>query len=434
MTVEIPYTPRAQQRTVHTSMDKARFGVLVCHRRFGKTVLSVNHLQKGATTCRKQRPRFAYIGPTYRQSKQVAWDYAQYYSRPIPGVQVNQSELRVDYPNQGQVRLYGSDNPDSLRGIYLDGAVLDEYGMHPAKTFSEVLSATLVDRGGWAMFCGTPNGRNQFYDIAEQAKYEQAQGNPDWFYAEHKASETGLLDPDYLKSARMVMTEDEYAQEFECSFAAAVKGAIYNKELAAAAGRITHVAYDPSLLVDTDWDLGIGDAMSIWFSQTLKSGEIRLIDYYESSGEGFPHYAAVLQQRGYVYGQHWAPHDIEVRELGSGRSRLEVAAGLGIKFRIVPRLHGAAGQEVEDGIHAVRMIFPRCWFDKDKCKAGLEALGNYRRDYNQRLNEFKATPVHDWSSHAADSFRGLAVRHQMPRAPKPRAHAQIPRGEMSWAG
>lgn len=432
----IPYTPRAQQKTVHASMDRARFGVLVCHRRFGKTVLAVNHLLKGAVTNKKIRPRFAYIGPTYRQSKQVAWDYAQFYSRPIPGQQPNQSELRIDYPNQGQLRLYGSDNPDSLRGIYLDGAVLDEYGMHPAKTFSEVLSATLVDRGGWAMFCGTPNGRNQFYEIAEQAKAEQAAGNPDWFYAEHKASETGLLDPAYLQSARMVMTEDEYAQEFECSFAAAVKGAIYSKELAAAQSRIREVPYDPTLPVDTDWDLGIGDAMSIWFSQSLKSGEVRLIDYYEASGEGFPHYAAVLQQRGYVYGQHWAPHDIEVRELGSGRSRMEVAAGLGIRFRVVPRLHGAVGQEVEDGIHAVRMLFPRCYFDAVKCKAGLEALANYRRDYNQRLNEFKAVPVHDWSSHAADSFRGLAVRHQVPREKRP-ANAFMPQrhgGAMSYAG
>lgn len=433
MTVTIPYAPRPQQKTVHASMEKARFGVLVCHRRFGKTVLAVNHLLKGAVTNTKQRPRYAYVGPTYRQSKQVAWDYAQYYSRPIPGQQPNQSELRIDYPNHGQLRLYGSDNPDSLRGIYLDGAVLDEYGMHPAKTFSEVLSATLVDRGGWAMFCGTPNGRNQFYDIAEQAKYEQAQGNPDWFYAEHKASETGLLDPAYLKSARMVMTEDEYAQEFECSFAAAVKGAIYSKEIAAAGPRITTVAYDPTLPVDTDWDLGIGDAMAIWFSQSLKSGEVRLIDYYEASGEGFPHYAAVLQAKGYVYGSHWAPHDIEVRELGSGRSRLEVAGGLGIKFRIVPRLHGAVGQEVEDGIHAVRMLFPRCWFDQTKCKAGLEALANYRRDYNQRLNEFKATPVHDWSSHAADAFRGLAVRHQMPKEAKGRPRTVVPRGEQAWA-
>lgn len=396
-------------------MGKARFGVLVCHRRFGKTVLAVNHLIKGALTCSRARPRFAYIGPTYRQSKTVSWDYAQFYSRPIPGQVPNQSELRIDYPNQGQVRLYGSDNPDSLRGIYLDGAVLDEYGMHPQKTFSEVLSATLVDRGGWALFCGTPNGRNQFYEIAEQAKAEQAQGNPDWFYEEHKASQTGLLDPAYLQSARMVMTDDEYAQEFECSFAAAVKGAIYAKEMAAAAPRITSVPYDPALPVDTDWDLGMGDAMTIWFSQSSRGGEVRLIDYHETSGEGFPQLMGMLQGKGYSYGSHWAPHDIVVRELGTGKTRLETAAAFGLRFNVTPRLSAGSSTEVEEGIHAVKMLLPRCYFDRTKCQAGIEALSNYRRDYNQRLNEFKATPVHDWSSHAADAFRGLAVRHQAPK-------------------
>lgn len=413
--VVIPYTPRPQQKEVHAK--KARFGVIVCHRRFGKTVMGVNELQKGAVTCPKPRPRFAYIGPTYRQSKQVAWDYAQYYARPIPGVSVNQSELRIDYPNQGQVRLFGSDNPDSLRGIYLDGALLDEYGMHPAKTFSEVIAATLVDRGGWARFSGTPNGRNQFYEIAEHAKREQARGNPDWFYAEYKASQTGLLDPEYLASARAVMTEDEYQQEFECSFTAAVKGAIYAKEMARALeeGRVTKVPYDPILPVDTDWDLGMGDAMSVWFSQSTRAGEVRLIDYHETSGEGFPQMAQVLRSKGYVYGTHWAPHDIVVRDLSAGgKTRQDVAREYGIHFQPVPRIHQGSGQELEEGIHAVRMFLPRCWFDRDKCGPGIEALQHYRRDYNQRLNEFKASPVHDWSSHAADAFRGLAVRHRIP--------------------
>ncbi len=416
--VVIPYTPRPQQWAVHRQLEKARFGVLVCHRRFGKTVLSLNELQKGAGSCTRERPRFAYIGPTYRQSKSVAWDYAQYYSRPIPGVQVNQSELRIDYPNLGQVRLYGSDNPDSLRGIYLDGCVLDEYGMHPAKTFSEVISATLVDRGGWALFCGTPNGRNQFYEIAEHAKAQQAKGNTDWFYAEHKASQTGLLDAEYLASARAVMTEDEYAQEFECSFTAAVKGAIFSKELQAAQddARVGTVPYDPLLPVDTTWDLGFGgkgDSTAIWFSQSLRNHEIRLIDYLEGQGEGLPYYAAQLQRKGYVYGQHWAPHDIIVKE-STGKTRIETASALGIQFQIVPNV------PIEDGIHAARMLFPRCWFDRTKCANGLDALQHYRRDYNQRLNEFKATPVHDFASHGADAFRYLAVRHQPPDAPRPR--------------
>jgi phage terminase large subunit len=412
--VIIPYAPRPQQREVHALMRKARFGVIVCHRRFGKTVMGVNELQRGATSCQLPRPRFAYIGPTYRQSKQIAWDYVQFYARPIPGTVPHQSELRVDYPNSGQVRLYGSDNPDSLRGIYLDGAVLDEYGLHPPKTFTEVISATLVDRGGWALFEGTPNGKNQFYEIAEHAKAEMAAGNPDWFYAEYRASQTGLLDPAYLASARSVMTEDEYAQEFECSFTAAVKGAIYAKELQTAReeGRVALVPYEPALPVDTDWDLGVGDSTAIWFSQTLRSGEVRLIDYYEASGEGLPHYAALLASKGYVYGQHWAPHDIQVRELASGRSRLETAASLGIKFQIVPQIG------LEDGIHAVRLFLPRCWFHAEKCKPGIEALSHYRRDYNSRINEFKATPVHDWASHGSDAFRGLAVRHKQPTTVK----------------
>jgi hypothetical protein len=415
--IEIDYTPRPLQREIHRLMRAHRFGVLVCHRRFGKTVLGVNELQRGALTCERPRPRYGYIGPTYRQGKAVAWDYMQHYAKPIPGVEANQSELRVDYPNGGQARIYGADNPDSLRGLYFDGAVLDEYGLHPPKTYTEVISATLVDRGGWALFQGTPNGKNQFYDIAQHAKERVAKRDPNWFYAEYKASQTGLLDESYLKSARQVMTSDEYAQEFECSFEAAVKGAIFARELdlAKQAGRITALPYDPALPVDTDWDLGIGDSMAIWFSQSTRGGEVRLIDYLEASGEGFPYYAKRLSEKPYVYGKHWAPHDITVRELGSGKSRLEVARLQGIKFEVTPRVHGSVQGEVEEGIHAARMLLPRCWFDAERCKAGLEALRHYRRDYNQRLNEFKATPVHDWASHGADAFRGLAVRHQVPR-------------------
>jgi hypothetical protein len=171
--------------------------------------------------------------------------------------------------------------------------------------------------------------------------------------------------------------------------------------------------------VDTDWDLGVGDAMAIWFSQSLRSGEVRLIDYHEASGEGFPYYVQVLQGKGYTYGTHWAPHDISVREMGTGKSRLDVAAALGLKFRITPRMHGLAGVEIEEGISAARLLMARCWFDAVKTKPGVEALSNYRRDYNERLAEFKATPVHDWSSHGADAFRGLAVRHKVPTIPKP---------------
>jgi len=404
--ITIPYRPRALQRVLHQQLDTHRFGVAVAHRRFGKTVLAINQLIKRALTCKRERPRLAYIAPTYAQGKAVAFDYIQYYSRPIPGVMFNQSELRADYPNGGQVRIYGADSPDSLRGIYLDGAVLDEYGLMPPRVFTEVIRPALSDREGWAFFIGTPAGKNQFYDVMKHAKSQ-----PDWFFAEYKASESGIIPESELAAARKDMTADEYAQEYECSFEASVKGAIFAAELALlrGAGRSTVVPVDPILPVDTDWDLGVGDSTAIWFSQSLRSGEIRIVDYFEASGEGLPYYRQVLTEKGYVYGTHWAPHDIEVRELGSGRTRLETAASLGIKFQIAPNV------PIEDGIHAARMLLPRCWFDATRCEKGLEALQHYRRDYNTRLNEFKAVPVHDWASHGADAFRYLAVRQQPPK-------------------
>ena len=433
--VQVPYTPRPLQREVGRLCRSKRFGVLVCHRRFGKTVLGVNVNQQTATMCEKPRPRVAYIGPTYTQGKAVAWDYMQFYGRPIPGTAFNQSELRVDYPNGGQARIFGADNPDALRGIYLDRAVLDEFGLHPAKTFSEVIGPTLVDRGGSALFLGTPNGKNQFYEIAQHAKEREAAGDPEWFFREYKASDTGLLDTAYLAQARSLMTADEYAQEFECSFEAAVKGAIYSKELEQASTdkRVCTVPIDPVLPVQTAWDLGVGDFTAIWFVQAIRGGEVRVVDYYEASGEGLPHYAQVLRSKGYLYGTHWAPHDIQVREFSSGRSRLETAASLGIAFNIAPDV------PVEDGIHAVRMLLPRCYFDTERTKAGREALQHYRRDYNQRLNEFKATPVHDWASHGADAFRYLAVALQAPKdkpaPPNVRRYGQaVPGGWMKAIG
>lgn len=410
--IVIPYAPRQLQVQIHDALDRHRFTVAVCHRRFGKTVLAVNQLLKAALTCQKPRPRFAYIAPTYTQGKAIAWDYMKHYASVIPGHTVNESELRIDFPqHDAQIRIFGADNPDSLRGLYLDGAVLDEYGLQPPKTFTEVLRPALADREGWALFIGTPNGKNQFYDVASQARTGvDKHGNPvtGWCFAEYKASETGILKPEELAAARSQMTQDEYAQEFECSFEASVKGAIFAREVIAARedGRLARVPYDPALPVDTDWDLGVGDATAIWFSQSLRSREVRLIDFYEASGEGLQHYLSVLKSKPYTYGTHWAPHDIQVRELGSGNSRLETARSLGLHFQISPKV-----DTLEDGIHAARMLFPRCWFDAEKCKHGIETLQHYRWDYNQRIKEHTHRPVHDWASHGADAFRGLAYRH-----------------------
>lgn len=423
--ITVDYLPRPLQAKLHEAMDGHRWTVAVCHRRFGKTVMAVNHLQMAALTCRKERPRFHYIAPTFAQGKSIAWDYFKSFSADIPGVEKNESELRINYPTGAQIQILGADNPDRMRGIYSDGAVFDEYGLQPPNIFTEVMRPALSDRKGWALFIGTPNGRNQFQRVAQEA---QANATGDWYYVSYKASETGYVDAEELANARAMMTVDEYAQEYECSFEAAIKGAIYSAELLAArdGGRIGRVPCEPTLPIDTDWDLGVGDATAIWFSQSLRTGEVRVIDFYENSGEGLPHYAQVLKSKGYTYGKHWAPHDIAVKEFASGRSRLEAALTLGIVFNIAPNI------PVEDGIHAARMLFPRCYFDEVKCRAGLDALQAYRRDYNTRLNEFKAVPVHDWSSHAADAWRYLALRQQVPTVKRVVRPQRRPQSADAW--
>ena len=431
--IHLGYTPRPQQRLLHAAIEHHRWTVAVCHRRFGKSVAAINHLIQSALSCSKPRPRFSLIAPTYRQAKMIGWDYLKLYTRNIPGVEQRESDLTVNLPGDRRITLYGADNPDALRGCYFDGVVFDEHGLQPSNAFSEIVRPALADRAGWAVFLGTPNGKNEFYQMAQRA---QANADGQWAYQQYRASETGILDAAELAAARAVMTADQYAQEFECSFAAAVQGSIYTLELAAARdeGRVGIVPVDKILPVDTTWDLGVGDASAIIFSQGTRGGDLRIVDYYEANGEGLPHYAHVLQQRGYTYGKHMAPHDIQVRELGTGRSRLEVAASLGIRFDTVPRVHTSVSGEVEEGIHAARMLMARCWFDATRCKALLEALQHYRREYNSRLAEFRATPVHDWSSHAADAMRYLATWYK-PAAPRQQYRPTMQRvSNDSWLG
>jgi phage terminase large subunit len=234
-----------------------------------------------------------------------------------------------------------------------------------------------------------------------------AEDDADWYRLELKASATRLIDADELADARKMMSDDEYAQEYECSFEAAVRGAYYGKALnaAEAEGRIAAIPYDPRLQVHTAWDLGIADSTVIWFVQTC-GRETRIIDVLKGEGVGLDWYARRLQERDWLWGNHYLPHDAEVRELGTGKSRLEVLAGYGIRGTICPNI------PVEDGIQAVRMLLPTCWFDKERCKAGLEALRMYRRDYDEKRQEYRVRPLHDWTSHYADALRYFAVGHQ----------------------
>ena len=409
--VIIPYSPRPQQRQIHELIKQHRFVVVPAHRRFGKTVLAINEAIRQVMTCRRDRPRAHYIAPTYRQGKAVAWDYLLAYSAPIPGREVNIQELRIDLPGGSRVQIVGADSPDALRGLYSDFAVLDEVGLMQSRVWSEVVRPMLADRQGRALFIGTPAGRNSFYELRNLAQ----RGIDGWALAEFKASDTHILPDEELAAARAVMSADEYAQEFEASFEASVKGAIYAAELerARSEGRVTDVPVDDALLTSTAWDLGVGDSTAIVFFQQSPAGQLRIVDYHEASGEGLAYYASVLERKGYKYGRHIAPHDIQVRELGTGLSRLEQARKLGIRFDVLPQ------SRLEDGIAATRAAFSRIWIDRTRCERLLDALQNYRWARNTRLDEFKPQPEHDWASHASDSVRYMCLGAKSERKVEP---------------
>ncbi len=381
---------------------------MVAHRRAGKTVACVADLVLDAKHTKKQDARFAYIAPQYNQAKDVAWMYVTRLTADIPGVELNQSELRADFPNGARVRLYGADNPDRLRGLYLDGAILDEYADMRPSVWGEVIRPMLMDRKGWAAFIGTPKGRNEFFKVYDRAKFD-----PDWFTLLLRASESGLISADEIDAARKELTPEQFEQELECSFEAAILGAYWGKEIAEAerGGRITDVAYEAALPVHTSWDLGIGDSTAIWFWQ-VAGREVRVIDHYENHGRNLAHYAAVLASKPYVYGRDWVPHDARVKELGTGRTRVETLIHLGRKPTIVP-MH-----TVMDGINAVRLTLPQVWFDRYRCADGIEALRQYQAEYDEKQRTFKDSPRHDWSSHTADAFRYMAMAYREITAPK----------------
>lgn len=382
-----------------------RWTCIVAHRRAGKSVACVMDLITRALATSKEHARYAYLAPFYSQAKAVAFDYLKRFSEPVRQGPPRESELSVTLVNGATIRLFGADNPDALRGQYFDGVVLDEVGDMRESVWKEVIRPALSDRLGWAVFIGTPRGRNHFFDV-----YENAKRDPDWLCLTLRASETGLINPAELADARRQMSDSAYRQEYECDFDAPILGAIYADELMRCAeeGRITKVAHEPLLPVHTAWDLGVADATAIWFWQQANN-QLRVIDYLEVTGEGLPSIAKMLQAKGYVYGSHYAPHDIQVRELGSGLSRLEAARNLGLLFEMVPNV------SVDDGIHALRLMLDRCWFDADKCRVGLDALMHYRRGWDDKRKILSTKPVHDWSSHAADAARYFALVSQRTR-------------------
>jgi hypothetical protein len=414
--IKLKYRPREVFEDFHKR--KERWAVLVAHRRCGKTVACINELIVKALLENKKEAQYAYIAPYYAQSKSIAWQYLLKFSEPFRTNQ-NQSELWIELFNKSRIRLFGADNPDALRGLYLDGVILDEYADMKPSVWGSVLRPLLSDRLGWAVFIGTPKGHNAFYDVFSNAEKQE-----NWFVRVLRASQTKLIADAELKDAFGSMTPDQYLQEFECSFEAAIVGAYFGKEMRNLTdeSRITNVEYDPMFPCHTAWDLGYSDDTAIFWFQAVH-GEIRVLDYHSSNGENIDYYTNLIKSKereyGYKYGTHWLPHDARAKTLSSGGKSVieQIATKIPIEtLKIVPNL------SLQDGIQASRMALQRAWFDT-KCQEGIECLRQYQREYDEDKKVFRDKPRHDWTSHGADAWRYLSIAYREEEKPILKDHS-----------
>lgn len=408
--VVVQYEPRKQFLPFH--LRKTRFACLVAHRRAGKTVACVNELVARAIYSKKKRPRYAYIGPLLKQAKKIAWEYLKEYTNGLESKKPSESELTVRLRhNDAEISIYGADNPDAFRGQYFDGVVLDEYGDMSPSVWSKVLLPTLADRRGWAVFIGTFKGRNHFYKIWRQAQgfdlpedMNSSDFTKDWYHYTLKASESNILPASELSLQKMQMDEEEYQQEYECNPNAVVKGTYYSKIIAKLEGNgqiYADVEWDPDQPVDVAADLGFTDSSAYWFFQKRPDG-LAIINYLEAHSKPLEYYFGELSDFGYRYGTIWLPHDARAKSLQTGRSTIEQFLAARFPVRIAPNMG------IQDGIEAVRLILPKCFFSP-RTEYGVEALRAYKRGWDEDRKVFSDSPYHDWSSHGSDAFRYLAL-------------------------
>ena len=390
--VTIPYRPRDAFKPFHFSGK--RWSVMVAHRRSGKSVACVNHLIRKALE--KPKSNFAFIAPNYKMAKRIVWEYVKEFTAPVVGTKPNESELKCSLPNGSMLYLLGSEDPDSLRGMALDGVVFDEYQLQPPEVFGEIIRPALADRAGFAVFCGTTFGKNHFYKLFESKK-----SDPDWFSLWLTASKSGILPQSELDDARKLMTEAEYLQEFELEPTAANRGAIFGNEMRwlRENGRIREVPVESYAPVDTYWDLGIGDYLVVTFMQSVGM-ERRIIDHYSTHSTSLAEVAKELRTRGYNYGTHYLPHDSKARELQTGVTREQFLRNALVgNVEVVTR-----PKTKEESLDAFRLNFKKLWIS-EKCENLIECLEMYSQEWDDDLKVFKNTPKHDWTSHSSDSVQ-----------------------------
>ena len=426
-TITLPHNfePRDYQVPLLRALDSGyKRAVAVWHRRSGKDLVAVNYVSKSMY---KRIGAYYYFFPTYAQGKKVLWDGMTRdgvkFTDSIPRAlrkRTDNGEMLIETDNGSIFRVVGTDNINAVMGSNPVGCVFSEWSLQNPAAW-DFVRPILAENGGWALFIYTPRGKNHGHTLLEMARQY-----PDiWFTEVLDVEKTHAIAPEVLNQEydeifRKDGTDALYQQEYMCSFEVPIQGSYYAIQLMLAdkEGRITSVPYDPNTQVHTAWDLGMDDSMSIWFFQ-MAGQEIHFIDYYESSGEGINFYIKHLQDKQYVYGRHFAPHDIAVRELGTGRSRLEAAKALGIVFEVGKNL------AIEDGIQAVRNVLGRCYFDKEKCDRGLSAIRSYHKEWDEDNQVFKKKPEHDWSSHGADALRTFAVGYRDLVVMPPATHVKI---------
>lgn len=412
----LDYAPRHHFLPLHGRTK--RWACVLAHRRCGKTVASINDTQDKALRTPKPMARYAYIAPFYSQAKNIAWDYLKAFSHPIAATQ-RESSLSVEYPNGSRLTLYGADNPDSFRGLYFDGVVIDEYAQCRPSLWTEVLRPALSDRRGWAIFIGTPNGPNHFQEL-----WNRARDNPDDWYTTALPAEdcpmgpgTGLIPQEELEELKQLMSKAEYEQEMLCSFEAAVRGAYYEHEFEylRERNRITTVPHRSDLAVDTFWDLGHNDTNSIWFLQRPDRNHYNWIDYYENNNEDLSHYANILQRKDYVYGTHYLPHDATVTDLTQleHKTREQVLNDLGVR----PSQIVLKTPNLLNAIELTRHLLRLSYFDADNCHRGLEGLKAYRKEWDEVKQTYRPRPYHNWASNPADAYRQCAQTELEAAAP-----------------
>ncbi len=400
------FKPRDYQLKFCQAFDNQEFKkYFICWpRRSGKDVCSFNLVVRAAL---RKVGVYYYVFPTYSQGKKVIYDsitnegkrFIDYIPKEIL-VGTNSQELKIKLANDSLIQIVGSDNIDSLMGTNPQGIVFSEYALQSPQAYS-LLRPILAANNGWCVMESTPRGKNHFWEL-----YNIASNSKDWFVSKLTLDDTNHIPLNEIEKdlAEGLISQDLVYQEYYTSFDMGIEGAYYAKYLdkMRLKGQIGQVPHEEGFKVHTVWDIGVRDSTTILFFETVGQ-TVRIIDCYENSKQGLEHYIKVIQGKDYIYGKHIAPHDIRVMEFGTGMTRVEKAKQLGINFTIAPDI------SIYDGIEAVRSCLSKVWIDEVKCAPFIKALENYRQEYDMKKKVYKTQPLHDWSSHYADTMRYLAI-------------------------